>query len=675
MAINTILVSNSAELTAALKGASGGETILLESGNYNDFSFSGGHFNSEVTIKSADLDDMADFRTIRLSNVSNLTVDSVNLDFVPDSGTVSSSSAFYVGNSSNVTLQNSTLEGRIATSGDGGPSGIIEGYPVGRAITAINSDDITIENNDISVFHKGIIPANIDGLNIIDNEIYDLRTSPVTGGDVRDVNIEGNYFHSSQPWAYGGAGDHGDYIHFWITATQTEASDNIHISDNHFAEGTGQSMLGIYLDNNGDMNGLQFEDVVIDNNVFSTGNHQGIRIEGAQGLEITNNSLIQISGDSKDGPTVVLAYGVKDAAIADNILSMPIAEAAGSEHNSNIVEHGNILVQYTDPNGDNYIGDLFVNALQDNPTLSDLLAVPDGVLEQLGVGSTLTYDISGNHDSSNSGGGTPVVDVPVVDEPVDETPVIDTPVVDTPVVDEPVDETPVVDAPVVDEPVDETPVVDTPVVDEPLGQLTEAEENEALHQSANNVGDDLINLGRGDEYFGSDDFTASITFALDGLDDGRQRLLWNHSNYGVQVVNDDLVIYFAEEGEKMNVFQFRDVIKDTDWHDVQLVLDDSSDTFSVYFDGNVLEQLDGVTGGIKDAQCWDMTVGGTLFSSADDFKGEIADFSIIDHAMDIDASQTVYERTVAIDAMDQHNGSSLDVIGIAAHGQDALDFS
>jgi hypothetical protein len=221
--------------------------------------------------------------------------------------------------------------------------------------------------------------------------------------------------------------------------------------------------------------------------------------------------------------------------------------------------------------------------------------------------------------------------------------------------------------PVVEDPVDDDPVVDVPVD----GDIQIA----ALNKAADEFGDGRQNLGRGEEYFGFDDFTASITFALDSTNGGSQRMLWNHSNYGIEVKGDNLVVYFTEEGKGMEIFVFKDAIQDTAWHDVQLVLDGEADTFSIYLDGQMLDQEEGVTGGITENARWDVTVDGTLFNNGDGFNGQIADFSIIDEAVEIDSSMSVYERTVAIDALDDHNGSQVEMIGIALQDQDALDFA
>ena len=58
---------------------------------------------------------------------------------------------------------------------------------------------------------------------------------------------------------------------------------------------------------------------------------------------------------------------------------------------ANRTVENNLAVQRDNPNGANYYGDLFVNALANSAaTLADLMAVPGGIIDQSNVGSSLT---------------------------------------------------------------------------------------------------------------------------------------------------------------------------------------------------------------------------------------------------------------------------------------------
>lgn len=387
-------VSTAAGLLTALESAQGNDEIQVASGNYGDVSLSGFTFSSEVTIISADKDNPAVFNSMRIGGAENITLDGLSFDFVPDETTKEFESSLLVSKSAHITVRNSVFEGGPSVAGvpidakpgEQGAAGIL-GLPIARGITVNWSDDITLENNDISEFTRGIILNDVDGAVIRQNEIHDLRTSPLGGAQLNDIIVEENYFHSSHPWNFGGAGNHGDYIHFWTAPKQDGPSDNIVIRNNFLAEGDGDSLLGIYLDDNANKKG--FTNVQIEGNVIHTGNAQAIRLEDVVGGTVYNNTLIQSSGDANDAPRIRLEDGVKNVVVRDNIGSGEISgDAMEDPAGANITLSGNLLVQYTNPEGANYFGDLFINSSIPGASLSDLRVVPGSAAD--GIGSPLT---------------------------------------------------------------------------------------------------------------------------------------------------------------------------------------------------------------------------------------------------------------------------------------------
>ncbi|WP_334128572.1 LamG-like jellyroll fold domain-containing protein [Sneathiella sp.] len=897
MANTTITVSNSAQLSAALKSATGGETIVLSSGNYGDFNISNAKFSSEVTIVSANPDKMAVFDTITVQNSSNIIFDSVEVDFKPTVNTYSHDSSVMVSRSSDIIIRNSHIEGEVATQNG---VGSVAGYPVGRGITIQYSTDVTLEANDVSYFHKGIVLHETNGTDIVNNSIEHLRGSHIVGTDVHNVEVDSNYFGAVTPHNYGGTGDHGDYIHFWINNGQSKDSANITITDNYFTQASGDPMMGIYIEDHWDT-AAKFKNIVIDNNVMHLAHRQAILIEGADGVQVTNNTMLPSSTVPNQTPGINFNLATKNVVVTDNIISAPIAQY--SKDIGILESSNNIFVQGTNSSADNYIGKLFNDGLSYIPSLDDLSTKTNlgagANLKDVGPGSSHVKEPTPSTpkpvENDDDNGVPPVVETP--SSGVDNDKPGKNPPAESSEVSDPVDTDVLLQATmdgaaknaanssstvstkgdvrfvevdgrnavdlnggairfdandkflnneaytvsfdfkkeaasdsgyaiyfsssfvvkihaetisamvatsngtkwvtlndidindtnwhqvvltfssesgtamfhvdgeevatidgfdgaiqkgnqwhdffvggefgdsftglidnvsfeqgaITSKQVAEayeasfglsdvsedgtTEVVDqTPEKPEQVEKPAETEtgDNEshagsgsggtsgndntdipdlrpeleiaALNQAASEFGSGVHNLGRGDEYFGQDDFTASITFALDSLDDGRQRLLWNHMNYGIQIDNDDLVIYFAEDGQQLKVYTFKDAIKDTDWHDVQLVLNDSSDTFSVYLDGQQLKVQDGVTGGVSEPKWWDVTVGGTEFQNANEFKGQIADFSILDHAVEIDSDMSVFERTAYIDSFDDMHHANLDLIGVALH-EDQLNFA
>ena len=83
---NTITVSTAAELGDALAKATGGETILLEGGDYGllrmgNYSPIAGKYASTVTIGAADPGNPPSFSKLFLSGVENVTLDGVVFDY------------------------------------------------------------------------------------------------------------------------------------------------------------------------------------------------------------------------------------------------------------------------------------------------------------------------------------------------------------------------------------------------------------------------------------------------------------------------------------------------------------------------------------------------------------------------------------------------------------------
>ena len=367
----TIVVHSALELTNALGAVTAGSTIALAAGNYGDVTISNVNFAQNVVITSLDPSHLAEFGSLRVMSTHGITLDHVAVKFVPTATTVHFSSAVMVSDSSSFSMTNSLLHGGPAVNGVPfsatvlDSSGNVLGLPAARAITVLRSTDIKIENNNISTFHKGVVLSKVSGISINANDIHDLRTTSISGEVVSNAMITGNHLHDSTPWNFGGAGDHGDYIHFWTLAgSQTGPSDNIVITDNFLDQGTHDPMLGIYLDDN--QQSIGFTHVVIANNVISNANAQAIRLEDVTG-RVSNNTLIQPRAtDYHDAPGVVIA-AASHITLTDNMLSR-ITTYPGSV----VAQSGNLMITRLDPTSDGYYAKIFNNALGAYPSLSDL---------------------------------------------------------------------------------------------------------------------------------------------------------------------------------------------------------------------------------------------------------------------------------------------------------------
>lgn len=401
--MTTYTVSSVTELQAVLSGASGGDIIELASGDYGDLRLRYLDFDSEVTIKSADPDDPAVFNTINIIRSSNVTFDSLFIDFTPTENTVAWDTAFRaVQGVSNITLRNSKVEGGDSIAGispdsepgEQGASGIL-GEPIGRAIM-FEGENIVIENNDISHFMKGIAMGG-DGNSILNNEIYGLRTSPVVGNG-SNLIIDGNYFHDSNMWKGGGAGDHGDYVHLW-TASGLQPMSNITITNNVFSDEEGDEMLGIYLDDN--RNDVGFTNVVVEGNVIHSSTGQAVRFENVSDATISRNTILNADGIEKKGSLLVMTDGTKDVRFEDNIVSTFFGEAEQLAMSDNgFIFNNNLDVDHDDPNAENFVGHIFADSRLEGSALWEKIMLSGSVAD--GLGSPLM------HLAEESSGLTPI---------------------------------------------------------------------------------------------------------------------------------------------------------------------------------------------------------------------------------------------------------------------------
>ncbi|MFM2356682.1 MAG: hypothetical protein RLZZ528_2418 [Pseudomonadota bacterium] len=408
-------VANASELASALSKATGGDRIELKPGSYGDFSMSGKNFASDVTITAQDPNNPPSFNTMTMIGCKNVKLDNIDFDFQPDANTVEWSNALRVDQSSGITVVNSTFTGGNAVvgadpnspAGAQGSQGIL-GWPIGRGMSFLNSSDITIEDNVITGFSAGVRFSNVDDIEFNRNDISGFRKVPVGGGDVNNVHIEGNFLHDPNPWSFGGAGDHGDYIHFWTTSTQTGPSTNFVIKDNYMSQGDGTAILGIYLDDN--TNNKGFTNVLIQNNVIHNGNGQAIRMEDVDGLQILSNTILGTLSNPNVVPQIQLENGTKNVLVDDNILSGITGAAMSNPAGNNITIGNNITVQITNPFAPNYAGNIFYNGLGTQPSLDDFMTIPGSVGHGFGANITPTKAVWG-YIASSAGTGSNSDDV------------------------------------------------------------------------------------------------------------------------------------------------------------------------------------------------------------------------------------------------------------------------
>jgi len=280
-----IINADTGNFKAQLASLKAGDTLQLAAGNYGSLTLANLAFASSVTIKGGS------FTNIALSRVSNLTFDGTTVNFAPTATSDNNSQAIRAWQCDHITITNATVTGGLAVNGVAQSATVLDatgnvlGLPAGKGINFDSSSDCAITNCDISLFAKGVTFSAVTNLDVSDNTIHNLRTTPISGSALSGLNITGNHSWDSTPWSFGGNGDHGDRIHIW---TDKVAITGVVIANNLLEQGKGDPMLGIYLDDNG--KGLGFPDAVITGNTVIDGTGQGMLLENVSGT-VTNNTL------------------------------------------------------------------------------------------------------------------------------------------------------------------------------------------------------------------------------------------------------------------------------------------------------------------------------------------------------------------------------------------------
>ncbi|NBW75005.1 MAG: hypothetical protein EBR34_04320 [Sphingomonadaceae bacterium] len=378
-------VTNSTELANAIAKATDGDEIKVAGGTYAELSVKAKVYDTPIKITSLDPSNPAIFSKVVIYASTGVVLDGLTFKMLPTATSTTASSAVMVDQSSKISILNSKIAGGPSINGVDptatalDATGNVIGLPFGRGVTISKSTDVLVSGNDISSVGKGVVLVGSSGVTIHNNEIHDLRTSPIVGAGLNNITITSNHTYNYTPWKWGETyGDHGDLIHIWTDSNlQSSASTNIVIKDNFLTQGTGTALLGIFFENNTPTFG--FEQVVIENNVISNANNQAFRLERVSGTVANNTAITPDNSMLKGSPGLIGADG-SNLTITNNLIGHVTVYADSAS-----IQSGNMIVTRTDTTSAGYYGKVFINGLVANPKLTDLAHV-DGIF----VGATLT---------------------------------------------------------------------------------------------------------------------------------------------------------------------------------------------------------------------------------------------------------------------------------------------
>ncbi|MGF1502355.1 MAG: PKD domain-containing protein [Paracoccaceae bacterium] len=392
----TFQVFDAASFEAALRSASGGDTIELAPGNYGRFVKRKedvyAEFDAPVTIRSSDPDDPAVFNGMNFRGGKNLVFEDLHFDYSAAPGASVKREAFKFAGIEGLTIRNSVFEGDLAK----GVNARSDGFGSGKGLNVINSRDVSIENNEFFHFWKGLIVSFTTDSRIVGNEFHSIRSDGVNAVSNQEILIEGNLFRD---WMNAPkTGDHPDMIQFF-TMNQRVPQTDITIRGNLFDVGEGQWSQTIWMRNEavdtGQVPGdaMFYRNVLIEDNVIFNSHQNALHVGAADGVTIRNNTLLHdahFRTKEQFAPEITVGALSRNVTIADNISSS--VPQGGDRPDWNVTN--NLIVNRAFAPGQPSYDELFVNALADEvASPADLQAVPGGLIEELGVGAAATrYD-------------------------------------------------------------------------------------------------------------------------------------------------------------------------------------------------------------------------------------------------------------------------------------------
>lgn len=301
----TTLVSTPAQLKAVAKLARAGDTILLAPGDYGDFALSSIRPGGTVTIKSANPNADAVFRTLSVTNSTNLVIEDIDISRPLATRVGLNTPALRIQGATDISLVGvdvrGSIDGNAANDGHGlsivgsNRIAILDGSfrQLDAAAIVARSSDIVFAGNAITEVREGV---NISGTS---GALFDRNTV---------INMQPDY----------AAGDHPDA--FQVQAGGANGiSRDLAFRNNVIIEGTSGPVGGIFIRSEKAALGLEHSNISIQNNYYQGTYRHGISVGDTNGLVVTGNTVI-------------------DSAKAGNSAAITIDNVAGARIESNIAQ-------------------------------------------------------------------------------------------------------------------------------------------------------------------------------------------------------------------------------------------------------------------------------------------------------------------------------------------------
>jgi hypothetical protein len=275
------IIRDGAGLAQELERASGGETLRLAPGNYGKVVIRGKRYARMIVISSVDSKNPAVFERLVLSQSANITFRDLEMGGALLSTEREYSKIGEIRDSSDIAFERVHVHGSLdGTAGNDG-----WGFFIGNAERLQISDCQFEELNRAAVLDRGI-EVTIRG-----NRFRHIRSDGLNFSSMVRLTVDRNNFSDFEPVG----DDHPDAVQFW--SVNGPPSTDVLISNNIIMEGSGVGPQGIFISDPRTGPYQRFR--IVNNLLYSSGQWNGIYVNGAEDVEIRGNSTLSRTDDEK----------------------------------------------------------------------------------------------------------------------------------------------------------------------------------------------------------------------------------------------------------------------------------------------------------------------------------------------------------------------------------------
>lgn len=321
----TVTVSSAGQLLAAAKAAKAGDTILLAPVNFGDVSLSNIRPAGAITIKSANPNNDAVFRTLNIMNSSNIIIEDIDIKRPLAAGASQDSYAVNVGKATNITFIGIDVSGSMNNNARDDGLGM-----------SLNGSHISVIDSTFTQLRTAVAAAGQDFL-FAGNTITQVRQGMTIRSMTRAL-IDSNYAADFQ--ADYDKKEHPDVFQVH-SGGGADASSELIFRNNVMLPGANGFVGGIYIQSEAYLGGRldqRHENILIENNYYEGNYRHAITVNNADDVTISNNTVR--TGVNVGITPAINLWDVRGALVENNI--SPMFLESRTRPSTGIVYEGNI---------------------------------------------------------------------------------------------------------------------------------------------------------------------------------------------------------------------------------------------------------------------------------------------------------------------------------------------